>query len=52
MDPLTGGASLAVVAPHAPPTKRMPRVVDDDLLPDMGRVTLEPLRGAIMPRCG
>jgi hypothetical protein len=35
----TGGTILAVVQPDGPPVQRMPAVVDDGLLPDMGRMT-------------
>ena len=34
-----GKTILAVVPPDAPPVQRMPAVVDDGLLPDMGRMT-------------
>ena len=35
----TGEAILAVLPPDAPPVQRMPGVVNDSLLPDMGRMT-------------
>jgi hypothetical protein len=35
----TGEAILAVLPPDAPPVQRMPAVVNDSLLPDMGRMT-------------
>ncbi len=35
----TGATILAVLPPDGPPVQRMPAVVDDDLLPDMGRMT-------------
>ena len=35
----TGETILAVVPPDAPPVQRMPAVVDDGLLPDIGRMT-------------
>ena len=35
----TGETILVVVPPDAPPVQRMPAVVDDGLLPDMGRMT-------------
>jgi len=35
----TGEAILAVVPPDAPPVQRMPAVVNDSFLPDMGRMT-------------
>ena len=35
----TGEAILAVLPPDAPPVQRMPAVIDDGLLPDMGRMT-------------
>ena len=38
MDDLTGGASLAVLPKNALPIERMPRVVNHDFLPDMGRM--------------
>jgi hypothetical protein len=38
MDDLTGGASLAVPTKNALPMERMPRVVNHDFLPDMGRM--------------
>jgi hypothetical protein len=34
-----GETILAVVPPDAPPVQRMPAVIDDGLLPDMGRMT-------------
>jgi hypothetical protein len=39
MDDLAGGPPLTVLTTNALPMKRMPRVVDHDLLPDMGRMT-------------
>ena len=35
----TRAAILAVLPPDAPPVQRMPAVVDDSFLPDMGRMT-------------
>jgi hypothetical protein len=40
MDDLTRGAPLAVLTMDMLPMKRMPGIVDHDLLPDMGRMTL------------
>ena len=40
MDDLTGGPPLAVLTTHPLPIERMPAIVDDDLLPEMGRMTL------------
>jgi hypothetical protein len=40
MDDRAAGPLLAVVPPQPPPVQRMPAVVDDDLRPDMGRMTL------------
>jgi hypothetical protein len=40
MGDLAAGPPLAVVPPQPPPVQRMPAVVDDDLRPDMGRMTL------------
>ena len=40
MDNLAGGPPLAIVPPDTPAMERMPWVVDDDFLPDMGRMTL------------
>jgi hypothetical protein len=34
----TGEAILAVLLPDAPPVQRMPAVVNDSFLPDMGRM--------------
>jgi hypothetical protein len=39
MDDLAAGPPLAVVPPQPPPVQRVPAVVDDDLMPDMGRMT-------------
>ena len=41
MDHVTAGAALAVVPTKPAPAERMPPVVNDDLLPDMGRMTQE-----------
>jgi len=38
MDDRTGGAPLAVPRKNALPIERMPRVVNHDFLPDMGRM--------------
>jgi hypothetical protein len=35
----TGETILAVVPPDAPPVQRMPAVMNNGLLPDMGRMT-------------
>jgi len=39
MNYVTTRTALAVVAAQPAPVKRVPPVVDDDLLPDMGRMT-------------
>ena len=49
MDDLTGGAPLAVPTKNALPIERMPAVVNDSLLPDMGRMTPRWPWGARMP---
>jgi hypothetical protein len=36
---MTGEALFAVMPPDATPRERVPTVVNDDLLPDMGRMT-------------
>ena len=36
---LTRRTPLALNATRAPPVQRMPAIVDDDILPDMGRMT-------------
>jgi hypothetical protein len=33
-------APLALNATHAPPAQRMPAIMDNDILPDMGRMTV------------
>ncbi|MDF2974623.1 MAG: hypothetical protein K0R61_5073 [Microvirga sp.] len=40
MDKFTGSAVLTVVPANAAPIQRMPAIMDHDLLPDMGRMTL------------
>jgi hypothetical protein len=39
MDELTGPAPLAVERMNAASEERVPTIVDDDILPDMGRMT-------------
>ncbi len=41
MDHVAASAALAVVPAQSAPVQWVPPVVDDDLLPDMGRMTLE-----------
>ena len=36
---LAGGAPLTQYAMHLPTVKRVPAIVDDDILPDMGTMT-------------
>jgi len=38
MDDLAANPPLAVVPPQPPAMQRMPAIVDDDLMPDMGRM--------------
>jgi hypothetical protein len=38
MDDFTGDPPLAVLTTNALPIERMPGMVDQDLLPDMGRM--------------
>ena len=40
MDNLATGPLLAVVPPQRSPVQRMPAIVDDNLITDMGRMTL------------
>jgi len=40
MDDLAASPLLAVVPPKPPPMQRMPAIMDDDLITDMGRMTL------------
>ena len=40
MNHVITGSALTVVTAQSAPVKRVPPVVDDDLLPDMGRMTL------------
>lgn len=39
MDNCAAAALFAVVLTDAPPMQRVPAIVDDDVLPDMGRMT-------------
>lgn len=41
MDHVTAGAALATLPTQLAPVQRMPSIMDDDLLPDMGRMTLQ-----------
>jgi len=41
MDHVTAGAALATLPTQMAPVQRMPSIMDDDLLPDMGRMTLQ-----------
>ena len=42
MDHVTAGAALATLPPQLAPIQRMPPIMDDDdLLPDMGTMTLQ-----------
>ena len=52
MRDLAGRAPLDQNPPRAPPVKRMPAIVDDDSLPDMGRMTARLLWAETMRRCG
>ncbi len=40
MDHVTAGAAFATLPTQLAPIQRMPPIMDDDLLPDMGRMTL------------
>jgi hypothetical protein len=40
MDERARCALLTLNATHTPPKQRMPRIVDNDILPDMGRMTV------------
>lgn len=37
----SGRALLGQKAPHLPTVKRMPAIMDDNILPDMGRMTTQ-----------
>src|SRR5262245_40972725 len=54
MHELTRSAPLTLNATHAPCVQRMPAIADDDILPDMGRMTArlrQPFKHELLVAC-